>query len=49
MAGLDLTAEWMRGVYGDALVEHSLGMIEYTAHPQDYDPFADMFGVPPSP
>lgn len=49
MAGLDLTAEWMRGVYGEELVEHSLGRIEHTPYAQDYDPFAEMFDVPPSP
>lgn len=49
MAGLDLTAEFMRQMYGEDLVEHALGVIEHTAHPQDYDPFAEMFDVPPSP
>ncbi|SPO06264.1 related to ThiJ/PfpI family protein [Cephalotrichum gorgonifer] len=48
-SGLDLTAEFMRQMYGEDLTEHSLGVMEYTPHPQDYDPFAEMFGVPPSP
>ena len=49
MAGLDLTAEFMPEMYGEELTEHALGLLEHTSLPQDYDPFAERFGVPPSP
>lgn len=49
MSGLDLTADFMKEMYGEELVEHALGIMEHTPHPQDYDPFAEMFDVPPSP
>ncbi|GAP92358.2 putative dj-1 family protein [Rosellinia necatrix] len=47
-AGLDLTFAWIEHIWGPEWVEYVSGLQEYVSHPQDFDPFADKFNIPPS-
>ncbi|KAI1381492.1 DJ-1/PfpI family protein [Hypoxylon crocopeplum] len=47
-AGLDLTYAWIQQIWGEEWAMRVSGMLEYVPHPQDFDPFAEIFNVTPS-